>query len=35
MSSDVADVILEVLRDGIYAEVVARIAADDSALADQ
>lgn len=35
MSSDVADVILELLRDGTYAEAVARIAAEDSALADQ
>ncbi|MGH9245229.1 MAG: hypothetical protein ACRD29_13120 [Acidimicrobiales bacterium] len=31
----VADVLLELLRDGTYAEAVARIAAEDPELADQ
>lgn len=35
ISSEVADVILEMLRDGTYAEAVARIAAEDPELADQ
>jgi hypothetical protein len=32
---EVAEVILEMLRDGTYAEAVARVAADDPELADQ
>lgn len=32
---ELAEVILELLRDGTYAEAVARIAADDPELADQ
>lgn len=35
LSAEVADAIMELLRDGTYAEAVARIAAEDPELADQ